>query len=62
MEQEDIKRSMRFPSALYARLERVAKQERRTVLSQIIRFLEEGVARYEQEHAREQHRPVSVGR
>lgn len=58
MEEEDIKRSMRFPVALYRRLEAIAKREHRTVLSQIVKLLEEGADRYEgRAQARQEQEP-----
>lgn len=44
---EDIKRSLRFPGELYERLEEIAKKERRSVAAQVIKMLEEAIAKYD---------------
>jgi hypothetical protein len=51
MEEEEVKRSVRFPGALYRKIELVAKKQRRSVTAQIVQMLEEAIERQERKQS-----------
>jgi hypothetical protein len=51
MGEEEVKRSVRFPGALYREIERVAKKQRRSVTAQIVQMLEEAIERQERKQS-----------
>jgi predicted transcriptional regulator len=53
MSDKVVKRSYNLPENVQRRLERIARQEDRTVNAQLVRMLERAIAQYEREEKQE---------